>query len=135
MIGLDSNVLVRYFAQDDEVQAALAGRTIDALSERSPGYVSLVSLTELCWVLVRSYDLDRASAADIVERLLDSREIVVNRSDTVRRALRLYRTTAADMADCLIERLGADDGCETTLTFDTRAARDTGMTLLVPEPS
>ena len=130
MIGLDTNVLVRYFAQDDPVQAKLAERVIDGLTVESRGYVSLVSLVELCWVLVRAYELDRQRTADIVERLLESSEIAVNRSDAVRRALRTYRRSTADMADCLIDCLGTEDGCDTTLTFDVRAARDTGMTLL-----
>ena len=132
MIGLDTNVLVRYFVQDDEVQAALATELVASLSAETPGYVSVVSLTELSWVLARSYGLGRERVASAIQALLDSREIVVDRADAVRRALNTYRTTTADLADCLIERGGAEAGCTATVTFDVRASRDAGMRLLGP---
>ena len=54
LIGLDTNVLVRYLAQDDRVQAARAVRLVEReLSQRQPGYISLVVLVETCWVLKR----------------------------------------------------------------------------------
>ena len=92
--------------------------------------MSVVSLVELSWVLGRSYGLDRAAVATAIQALLDSREIVVDRADSVRRALALYRDTNADLSDCVIARIGAESGCGRTLTFDVRAARDAGMTLL-----
>ena len=110
MIGLDTNVLVRYFVRDDRKQAAIAEELMDGLTTQAPGFVSVVSLVELSWVLGRSYDLDRA--------------------DSVRRALALYRDANADLSDCVIARIGAESGCERTPTFDVRAARDAGMTLL-----
>ena len=101
MIGLDTNVLVRYFVQDDEVQAALATELVASLSAETPGYVSVVSLTELSWVLARSYGLGRERVVSAIQALLDSREIVVDRADAVRRALNTYRTTTADPARAL----------------------------------
>jgi predicted nucleic-acid-binding protein len=41
MIGLDTNVLVRYIAQDDPVQSPKAMRLIESLAADDPGYVSL----------------------------------------------------------------------------------------------
>ena len=76
--------------------------------------------------------LDRERVASAVQALLDSREIVVDRTDAVRRALGTYRATNADLADCVIERGGAEAGCGATVTFDVRAARDAGMRLLAP---
>ena len=55
MIGLDSNVIVRYIAQDDPVQSRKATRLIESLTADEPGYVSLVSVVELAWVLTGCY--------------------------------------------------------------------------------
>ena len=130
MIGLDTNVLVRFFMQDDQQQANLAKSKIDSLTVEEPGFVSIICLIELSWVLGRSYQLERQAICLAIEALLDSREIVVDRADSVRRALAIYRKNTADFTDCIIERTGADAGCKSTLTFDVIAARDTGMTLI-----
>ena len=53
---------------------------------------------------------------------------MIDRADSVRRTLALYRDTNADLPDCVIARIGAESGCEITLTFDVRAAPDAGMT-------
>ena len=47
MVGLDTNVLVRYVMQDDPRQSARATRLIEALTAEAPGFVPLVSLVEL----------------------------------------------------------------------------------------
>jgi len=78
-------------------------------------------------------DLRFAICTAVEALLLDSRDIVVDRTDSARRALAVYRKTTADFADCIIERAVADAGCKATLTFDGRAARDTGMTLITDE--
>ena len=130
MIGLDTNVLVRYIMQDDAKQAALATKLIDALTPQAPGFVPMVALVELVWVLSGSFDLQRAQIADAIEALLRSKEMVVERAETVWQALRLFRSGSADFANGLIERSAAAAGCERTLTFDRAAAKGCGMTLV-----
>ena len=51
MIGLDTNVLVRYLAQDDRRQSAAATRLIEALTVEDPGFIAHATLVELAWVL------------------------------------------------------------------------------------
>ncbi|MGA1464036.1 MAG: PIN domain-containing protein, partial [Steroidobacteraceae bacterium] len=51
MIGLDTNVLVRYIMQDDPKQSPKASTLIESLSADHPGFISLVSVVELYWVL------------------------------------------------------------------------------------
>ncbi len=63
MIGLDTNVLVRYIMQDDAKQAALATRLIESLSVESPAYLPLVAVVELAWGLGSAYNLDRQQVA------------------------------------------------------------------------
>lgn len=130
MIGLDTNVLVRYFVQDDEVQAETATNLIESLSADKPGFVSLVTLVELVWVMQRCFKVAKPTIADVLISLVRSKEIIVADAEIVWKAIRLYRDTKADFADSLIERIGHDAGCEYTVTFDQGAANKCGMKLL-----
>jgi len=56
MIGLDTNVLVRYIMQDDAKQSPQATRLIESLDVESPGYITKVSIVKLYWVLPASYE-------------------------------------------------------------------------------
>ena len=130
MIGLDTNVLVRYIMQDHAAQSAAATRLIESLTSEDRGFVPLVALVEFGWVLESNYELGRDEIAEGYERILRSRELVVENAEAVWRALRLYARSKADLADCLIERSAAAAGCERTMTFDRKAARDCGMQLI-----
>ena len=129
MIGIDTNVLVRYFAQDDPKQSAIAQRLIErSLSPQAPGHVSLAALAELAWVLRTRFD----AAKDIVTHLLADERVAVQSQPAVWAALDAYRHAAVDFADALIAALDRAQGCTHTVTFDRRAARLEGMTLLAP---
>ena len=130
MIGLDTNVLVRYIMRDNARQAVAATRLIESLSIESPGFVPLVSVVELAWVLGVAYELDRGQLVQALESLLRAKEIVVERAEIVWKALRVYQGANADFADCLIERSAAAAGCLKTMTFDRGAAKTCGMTLM-----
>ena len=133
MIGLDTNVLVRYLTQDDPKQAALANQLIEErLTQEAPGFVSLVALVELVWVLEGAYDCDRAGIASVLQRILRAKPLVVERADAAWQAARQFATGKADFADCIIERSGHANDCAHTLTFDRLAAKDAGMVLLGP---
>lgn len=129
MIGLDTNVLIRYFAQDDHRQSLRAAKVIDSLSESEPGHVTLVVLAEIWWVLRGAYAADRSTVTSIITGLVESKEIVVEHADTVRRALQLT-ARGADFADAMIQQRGAEVGCGRTVTLDTKAATHAGMQLL-----
>ena len=130
MIGLDTNVLVRYIAQDDSKQSPKATRLIEALTVDAPGYVSIVSVVELVWVLTGCYALTRSEICEVLETLLRTKEIIVANADTIWKALRLFKEGKADFADCLIERSANEAGCNHTATFDRDAARHCGMQLI-----
>lgn len=130
MIGLDTNVLVRYFAQDDPVQAKKAGALIESLTPERPGYVTQVALVEVIWVLGRAYGVERVEIAQVIETLLRTKEVVVEAAETVWKALRLYAGSSADFADCLMERACHEAQCEYTATFDIKAAKAAGMRLI-----
>jgi len=130
MIGLDTNVLVRYIMQDDPKQSAKATQLIESLDSDSPGFVSIVSVIELYWVLTSCYALSNVQVKQALEALLRTKQILVDRADQVMRALRVFADGKSDFADCLIERTAAGAGCTGTMTFDTGAAKHAGMTLV-----
>ncbi|MFM9912027.1 MAG: PIN domain-containing protein [Methylophilaceae bacterium] len=130
MIGLDTNVLVRYLAQDDAIQSPQASALIESLTVDSPGSISLVSVVELVWVLDGCYATRKLELCEILESLLRTKELVVAQAEVVWKALRKFRGNNADFADCLIVYLGDAAGCEDTLTFDKAAVKGCGMRLL-----
>lgn len=131
MIGLDTNVLVRYIMQDDAKQSPKATKIIEALDgiEQS-GYVTLVSIIELVWVLGVSYELTHAQVAQALDSLLRAKQLKIENADQVIRALRVFNAGKSDFADCLIERSANSAGCEKTITFDVNASKHSGMTLV-----
>ncbi|MGF1613173.1 MAG: PIN domain-containing protein [Gammaproteobacteria bacterium] len=130
MIGLDTNVLVRYLTQDDPAQSALATRIIEQeLTEDAPGFIGLVVLVESSWVLQRLY---RASAEEIretVNDLLGCRSVVVENRDVVARALAVSAKNSCGLADAIIAASALSAGCIKIVSFDRKAVR-AGMTLV-----
>ncbi|KMT57644.1 PIN domain-containing protein [Pseudomonas fildesensis] len=127
MIGLDTNVLVRYVTQDDPVQSPKANALIESLTTFSPGFVSLVSVVELVWVLQSCYQSAKSDVVTVLETLLRTRELTIEHAEVIWRALRRFSANNADFADCLIERCAHAAGCEYTATFDLNAVKASGM--------
>lgn len=130
MIALDTNVLVRYLAQDDPAQSAAATRLIErTLSPTQPGLVSLVALLETVWVMESRYDASADTVAGILADLLDTASLEVQDAAAVRPATRRYAQGGVDLHDCLIVELAARRKAR-VVTFDAKAARRLGMDLL-----
>jgi predicted nucleic-acid-binding protein len=130
MIGLDTNIIVRYLTHDDPAQTTAAVRVIDSLSSDSPGFLSLIVIAELVWVLEVSYRFKKNEIEQVLGTLLRSKELVIERAEIVAQALRKFSAGHADFADCLIERCGHAAECQYTFTFDQNAAGAAGMKLL-----
>jgi predicted nucleic-acid-binding protein len=131
VIGLDSNVLVRYVAQDEPRQSARASRLLeDELTTDRPGFVSLVALAETAWVLESVYAADRATVLRVVRGLLAAAHLRVQEPEAVALAADDVESTAIDFDDALIARVARSHGCAHTLTFDRRAARQRGFQAL-----
>lgn len=129
MIGLDTNVILRYLVQDGSDQSATASVVIDALTERDQGFLSLVAVVESYWVLRRAYKISTTRCVELVEGLLNARELRVDQDSIVQAALAASRT-GLDFADAVIAEAGRVAGCEYTATFDRRAAQSGGMRIL-----
>jgi predicted nucleic-acid-binding protein len=130
MIGLDTNVLVRYIMHDDAKQARLAAKLIESLNEDSPGFISLVSIIELSWVLESAFGLSRSQIVQVFQNLMAVDVFKLDRVAVVAAAVRGYGEGKADFADYLIERSSAQAGCTRTMTFDKTAAKTGGMTMV-----
>ena len=128
MIGLDTNVLVRYATQDDPQQSAIAERIIDSLTPQNPGFVSQIALVESVWVLRRLFDANDESIDRFVTHLLDARELVIENPDGARQALAATRG-GPEFTDAVLAQASLAAGCDYTVTFDRRAAAVVGMQL------
>jgi len=130
MIGLDTNVLVRYFAQDDPVQSAMATDVIERrLTEQEPGFVSVVAMAETVWVLARAYRLGREGIVTVIERMLQTDTLVVEGERQVFIAMTALREGRGEFGDALIGALSAKAGCSRVVTFDRDALRLPGFEL------
>lgn len=123
MIGLDTNVLLRYFMQDDVQQSDQAEALIDTLSHTEQGFVNLVVVAELVWVLSYIFQLGRGELHAVLIRLANMPELKVEKSTHVLQALRRFKSSSADLADCLIVSIAKGAGCSRTATFDRKAAK------------
>ena len=128
MIGLDSNILVRYFTQDDPLQAAIATEVIEQrLSEGEPAFISVVTMAETAWVLDRHYHFSRAQIATAIESALSTAALLVEDEAEVFTALIALRDGHGEFGDALIGALCAKAGCSRVLSFDRGALRLPGF--------
>ena len=131
MIGLDTNVLVRYLAQDDPAQSPTATELIERrLTEDEPGFISVVAMAEVAWVLERAYGLADQEIAAAIEGVLQAEILVVENEQEVFTAMIALKAGRGSFADALIGALDEKAGCSRTLTFDRRAQRLSGFELL-----
>jgi predicted nucleic-acid-binding protein len=134
VIGVDTNVLVRYVVQDDPRQAATASHFIEAtLSEDEPGWIASIVLCEFVWVLEAAYGYARNAIAATLERLFEVDRFRVEEPSLAWRALDAYRS-GADFADALIALGNEHAGCDYTATFDRGAGRLKQVRLLTRAP-
>lgn len=101
LVGLETNVLLRYLVRD-EPQAKAASEAMDTPSAGNPGWISPVVFAELVWSLRRTYKVARPEILAILDKLLGSEDIVFQEVDAVRRALSFYRNSSAGFQDCVV---------------------------------
>jgi len=131
MIGLDTNILIRYLTQDDPIQSVKANEIFERrLTRTNPGFVSVVVMVEAVWVLERAYGLTGQEIATAVERLLQVEVLVIENEQEVFTAMLALKQGHGTFADALIAELGALAGCTRTLTFDQKAVRLPGFELV-----
>lgn len=132
MIGIDTNVLVRYIVQDDELQAAIATESIEACSIGTPGWISAIVLCETVWVLSRAYGYEKTTIQSVLQRIFLASELIVEQQEQGWSALRDFASGDADFSDYLIAHMNQASGCEYTITFDKKASNHRLFRLLKP---
>ena len=131
MIGLDTNVLLRWLIAPEEwdigsskAEVDLVARTI--LAKGAAFFVNAIVLAETTWILEQKLKLSRGDVCEVVDRLLYSVNITVGDASAVHDARRAYEASNIGFADCLIGRMNLASGCTHTLTFNKKASRSTG---------
>ena len=129
MLGIDTNVLVRYLVRDDQLQYEKARRLINReVSKGEPVMVSLLVLLETEWVLRSRYGLAKTEILVGVSALLDTADLVFEDEPSIEHAVHSWKDSPADFADCLIEARNLKLGCAATATFDGKALKLAGFT-------
>jgi predicted nucleic-acid-binding protein len=119
MLALDTNVLVRFLVDDDEIQSSRAAKLVSrTIRGGEQLFVSDVVLCELVWVLRASYSFGRAEVAGVLQRLLKAAHLTFTDSDQLKRAAEAFASGKSDFADYVIREQARAAGCECVVTFD-----------------
>lgn len=132
MIGIDTNVLLRWLIAADERDIGSSRSEIEAVerairAKNAEFFVNPVVIAETTWILERKLKLDRPAVCAVIDRLLYAVNITAGEAAAVNDARRNYETSNIGFADCLISCLNRGAGCAYTLTFDSKAARQAGF--------
>jgi predicted nucleic-acid-binding protein len=128
MLGVDTNVLIRYLIRDDQSQYEKARRLIDReVRKGEPVLVSLLVLLESEWVLRSRYELPKSAIVAAFSALLDTADLAFEDEPSIEHAIYLWKDSPADFADCLIDARNLRLGCSATATFDGRALKLAGF--------
>jgi len=128
MIGLDTNVLVRYLVEDDESQCRRATELIEgAIASDTLLFISDIVMCETVWVLSSSYRFSRTEIVEVLAALLRAKSVVFTSTDRLARSLDAYRKGKGDFADYLIRELAQSAGADTVATFDESLLKETGF--------
>ena len=124
MIGLDTNIVIRYLVKDDIKQYTRAEKLIlSAIKNRSMLHITLVVLCEIVWVLRYTYELERKEIVQFLATLLHAEQVEIENRQLALNAFTEFQNSQADFADCLIGLTNESIGCTTTYTFDKKAGK------------
>lgn len=129
MTGVDTNIILRAVLQDHEVQTAIAQRTLSGFSREAPGFISIVTLAEVYWMLARGRHFEKRACLAVIRRLVESETLEFDDGEGVVRAIHLAED-GADFADALIQSTMEQFGATETVTFDRSASERLGWRLL-----
>jgi predicted nucleic-acid-binding protein len=127
MAAIDTNVLVRLVTRDDESQYKKAQAFVD---KHQPVLVTQLSVLEMVWVLMSRYGLDKERTCQLVQALLDTKELNIQAPAILEAALETWRESKADFADCFILQTVIDASESPLGTFDGTLARLDGCNQL-----
>jgi predicted nucleic-acid-binding protein len=117
MIGVDTNILVRAFLEDDENQAKEAQSFLTKAAKDSSLFISSYAILEFAWVL-KVKDYTRKEIYEAIISLTDSTGVIIGQKDVVLEALAKYITGKADFGDYMIWAEGEKNKSRNIKTFD-----------------
>jgi predicted nucleic-acid-binding protein len=129
VIGLDTNVVLRWVLDDTPGQTAAANALMSTLTPAQPGFITQVTVLELAWVLRSGYGFTQADILQVLERLLRSEALEFDDEESIWEAVMQVRV-GADLNDALIAETFRLYGLDEAVTFDRDAARRFGWRLL-----
>ncbi|MFZ1383074.1 MAG: type II toxin-antitoxin system VapC family toxin [Scrofimicrobium sp.] len=129
LIGIDTNVLLRFLLVDDEVQAHLATDFFASLTPQQPGFITHITLVETYWVLTRRQRASKRECLSVFRKLTESNSLEFEDGEAVIRALYLAED-GADFPDALIASSMDFFDVSRTVTFDRKASKTLGWSLL-----
>jgi len=118
MIGLDTNVLLRLFVEDDPRQCDRARRFVDAATLDEACVINPIVLAEFAWTLARNFKKKRNEVAHLIGEVLSADDLEIPYRRAAEGALSAYRKGKADFPDYLLANINAELGCASTATFD-----------------
>lgn len=130
MIGIDTNILVRFHIQDNEEQFTKAKELIDSATNANPVHIDNVVLVEWSWVLLRAYKVPKKKVIEEIEIFINAGDVLLEKQEICRKAVKAFKNSSADFTDCLIGALNKEHNCQTTYTFDKKASNLSSFTLL-----
>lgn len=128
MLGIDTNVLVRYLIRDDETQFEKARKLIKR--EVTAGrrvFINQLVLMETEWVLRSRYAVPKNQVIEAFSGLLNSTDVKFEDEPSIEEAIFIWKDATADFADCLIGAKNRRLRCRSTATFDVKAAKLPGF--------
>ena len=131
MIGVDTNVLLRLWLNDDRAQS----KRIDQLLAEHGGLpgsllVTDVVLVEAVWTLKSAFEQDKPDQLIAVRSLLEETAFAFEDRAAVAAALTLFESGSCGFADCLVVAKHARQGCDFTATFDRGMRKLPGIKVL-----
>jgi predicted nucleic-acid-binding protein len=124
MLGIDTNVLIRYLTRDNQPLYENARRLIDReVAKGKPVLVSLLVLLQTEWVLRSRYEMAKAEIIAAFSALLDTADLAFEDEPSLETAIYTWKESAVDFADCLIDARNRRLGCRATATFDSKALK------------
>ena len=131
MTGIDTNILVRYIAEDDPEQVDRVHRLFRASRQSGEQLlVSCIVLVETYRVLRTGYGRSKVEVANAFRGLLEAELFEVESQDQVRASLDLCTTGKGEFTDVLIGQLNRARGCRETVTFDRGLKQVAGFRVL-----
>lgn len=128
MLGIDTNVLVRFLVRDDEAQFDKARKLIRReIAAGRRVFVNQLVLMETEWVLRSRYAVPKNQIIEAISGLLNATDVQFEDEPAIEEALFIWKDSIADFADCLIGAKNRRLGCRATATFDAKASRLPGF--------